>query len=180
MEAAPLTSNHEADSQQSPEKKAKKPHRRNPEALGAAATHAPELPKPERVGHMLLEAESRAESIAEPAEQPASKRVETLSRVELLAYSDKIEINGSSLRQIYETHLIGERGLRRLVAESLRGGDLGKALEREILEREIDFERDPAMRDIAIPTDSASTGTTTSNTALSQLLEQADAETSCG
>ena len=56
-------------------------------------------------------------------------------------------IDGSSLRQIYETRLVGERGLRRLVAEHLRGGDLKRAFRREITEREIDFERDPAMRD---------------------------------
>jgi hypothetical protein len=73
-----------------------------------------------------------------------------MNRVELLSLSEKIAVDGSSLRQIYESRLIGERGLRRLVAEYTQGGDLKKALRREIVEREIDFERDPAMRDLAV------------------------------
>ena len=46
-------------------------------------------------------------------------------------------------------HLIGEKGLRRVVAEYLRGGDFMKALKRELLEKEKDFERDPKLRDQA-------------------------------
>lgn len=131
---------------------------------------------PEHIGSMLMAAESAAAVIAghKRVEQaapeqrtqtkreslqsaqkeidvpPQSTRVETLDRVELLELSEKIIVDGNSLRQIYETHLIGERGLRRLVAEHLRGGDVRKALKREVVEREIDFERDPAMRDKAV------------------------------
>lgn len=79
----------------------------------------------------------------------ANRRIETLNRQELLDISERIMVDGTSLRQIYETKLIGERGLRRLVAEHLRGGDVKKALRQEIIEREIDFERDPVLRDMA-------------------------------
>jgi hypothetical protein len=134
-------------------------------------------PAPEQIGHMLLAAEATPAKSAEqqqksaseftrPAgrtaekgtkaiEQPAvvklavGKHVETLNRAELLSMSERIVVDGSSLRQIYESHLISERGLRRLVAEHLGGGDLKKALRQEVVEREIDFERDPAMRDMA-------------------------------
>ena len=81
--------------------------------------------------------------------------VDSMSNQELLKASEEIIIDGTSLRQIYETQLVGEKGLRRLVNEYVRGGDLKKALKNEILERQIDFERDPAMRDTASPTKSA-------------------------
>lgn len=132
---------------------------------------------PEHIGHMLLNAESipfakldkpNAEKLSElhseaktqqtkeaienqkPVEKvklPHDKQIETLSRAELLGMSEKIMVDGSSLRQIYESHLVGDKGLRRLMAEHLSGGDLKQALRREIVEREIDFERDPIMRD---------------------------------
>jgi len=142
---------------------------------------------PEHIGHMLMaatEPETKASSADKPAPEtvkisveksaelsprPGSgKRIDTLSRAELLSLSETIIIDGSSLRQIYETHLVGEHGLRRLIAEHLRGGDLKKALQREIVEREIDFERDPILRDM-VPQEPSST----SGMALEKLLERA-------
>lgn len=148
---------------------------------------------PERIGHMLMAAEAvpivrteRSRTETERSVQKATeklrevppelmneRRVETLNRVELLALSEKIIVGGSSLRQIYETRLIGERGLRRLIAEHLKGGDIQKALRREIVEREIDFERDPALRDMS--TASAAGGGATGKAALDQLVQQASA-----
>ncbi len=107
----------------------------------------------------------------ESAVLPTGKRVETLSRSELLNISERIIINGNSLRQIYETHLIGERGLRRLITEHLLGGDLKKALRREIVEREIDFERDPVLRDMDPQNVNVSTGG--GSPALNELLQRA-------
>jgi len=75
-------------------------------------------------------------------------KVQSLNRSELLAISQKIRVEGTNLRKVYETHLVGERGLRRLVSEYLRGGNLQKALRKEIVERQIDFERDPFLRDM--------------------------------
>ncbi|MEO8104962.1 MAG: hypothetical protein ABI602_01360, partial [Candidatus Saccharibacteria bacterium] len=128
-------------------------------------------PSSERIGHVLMVGEgfrpaSEAVAANRPsagiplAERPISsqpviekltieKQVTTMPRAELLAVSEKVVIEGTTLRQIYETHLIGERGLRRLVAEHLGGGDIQRALRRELVEREIDYERDPVLRDRA-------------------------------
>lgn len=122
---------------------------------------------PEHIGHMAITTEAKPASVA-------GKRIETLSRAELLDLSEKVIIDGSSLRQIYETHLVGERGLRRLLAEHLHGGDLKKALRREIIEREIDFERDPGLRDMAPIQMPDNAGTDRGKAALEKLLEQAD------
>ncbi len=116
---------------------------------------------PEQIGHVLVGAESfgqllkgpepvqRAKSFEKPQESlpGVEKNIDTLNRVDLLKLSERIIIDGASLRQIYETRLVGEKGLRRLVKEHLKGGDVKKALRREIVEREIDFERDPGLRD---------------------------------
>jgi len=103
---------------------------------------------PEHIGHVLVSV-TQPEASSPKEDQKDGKHIDTLSRAELLSLSEKIVIDGSNLRQIYETHLVGERGLRRLIAEYLREGDLRKALRQEVMEREIDFERDPVLRDTA-------------------------------
>ena len=104
------------------------------------------------------------------------KSVETLSRAQLLQLSEQIIVEGTSLRKIYETNLVGEKALRRLVMEHMRGGDMGKALKREITEREIDFERDPVMRDMAASGGTSAGGTNVGGqAALNQMLERAEA-----
>lgn len=150
---------------------------------------------PEHIGHMLLASEAepeqrRQEAVSEiPAQPkaeiktsgkelkneishpaPSGKRIDTLNRVELMDLGEKIVVDGSNLRQMYETHLIGERGLRRLVAEHLDGGDLRKVLRNEVLEREMDFERDPVMRDLP---SSASAPVGGGTATLNKLLEKA-------
>ncbi len=140
---------------------------------------------PEHIGHMLITTEAKptgraTKATIERPDQPSlaaattEKRVETLSRAELLELSEKVIIDGSSLRQIYETHLVGERGLRRLLAEHLHGGDLKKALRREIVEREIDFERDPGLRDMAPIQIPSANNPSQGKVALEKLLERAD------
>lgn len=163
--------------------------------VAAEEDETPKAKKPEQLGRVLLSTEAEpvdaepepvAEAVessmaaeekmkveAAPTEHTGSRNIETLSRSELLQMSEKIEINGSNLRHIYETHLIGEHGLRRLVAEHLRGGDLPKALRREVTEHEIDFERDPMMRDHRTPA-AAAAFDNASNAALEQLLKKAD------
>lgn len=101
----------------------------------------------------------------------SGKNIETLNRPELLNLSEKIMVDGSSLRQIYESKLVAEHGLRRLVAEHLRGGDLRKALRQEIVEREIDFERDPSLRDLRL----ADPKTNSGSAELNKMLDKASA-----
>lgn len=147
-------------------------HQHQPETLGSVVIEKwPERAhgKPERIGRMLMSAEDKPQL-------PAGKTVETLSRSQLLQLSEEIMIDGSSLRQIYETHLIGERGLRHLVAEYVHDGDLKQALRQEIIERERDFERDPAMRHLAEDVD-LSDVSMNSKTTLEELLSKADLAT---
>jgi hypothetical protein len=128
----------------------------------------------EHLGHMAMNAEAPNERIR--YERPNNIRqafrpeeVKTMRRSELLELSEKIVVEGASLRHIYESHLIGEQQLRHLVSEYLRGKDIRRKLRREMIEREIDFERDPILRD-RVRSNLASSSTT-----LNQLLENAGA-----
>jgi hypothetical protein len=188
IEGTPLHAEDDADSNESRRSKAKKP-----EAIGllAVETKPSGQRSPERIGHVLVNSEAKPDErrrkamsetigasmaaekkmkIENDATPSTGKRIDTISRAELMDLAEKVIIDGSSLRQIYETHLIGERGLRRLVAEHMHGGDLRKALRNEVLEREMDFERDPAMRDLAV---SSAAPTSRSNAALEKLLQKA-------
>jgi len=178
------------------EKKKSRSKSRSAEAKPATAPEA----SAEHLGHVLMTATEKApashtgKSAVEAVRRSAKnlersverslrptpdKRTETLNRADLLNLSEQIIIDGASLRQIYETHLVGEHGLRRLIDEHLRGGDIKKALRREIVEREIDFERDPAIRDMAAysaPAISQSSATSKAGqAALNKLLDQAAA-----
>ena len=70
---------------------------------------------------------------------------ETMSKQELLEAGAAITIGSESLRSMYEgqdnKHLIGEEGLRRLVAEYQRGHDIGPVLKEEMLKYQLHFER---------------------------------------
>ncbi|MEK7599763.1 MAG: hypothetical protein AAB462_01880 [Patescibacteria group bacterium] len=144
-------------------------------SLSAAEVEPMRHPEKQRSKFGIIESRAN-EKQAQPA---TGKRVENLSREELLRLSDQIVIEGTSLRQIYETHLINERGMRRIVAENLRGGDLSKALRREIVQREVDFERDPALRDV-VPQVSGGGAHAGSKAALDKLLKDADVAISDG
>lgn len=133
-----------------------------------------EKPKPaERLGQMVVLAESPAEARGYPRANSIRaafrpEHVRLMHRRELLELSEKIVIEGASLRHIYETHLIGEKQLRHLVGEYLEGKDIRRDLRREMVEREIDFERDPLLRD------RVRSGLAASDS-LNQLLEKAGA-----
>ena len=157
----------------------------------ATELHGPNK-RHERIGHVIVTKETVREArpqveISKKAEKneidqeqnklEINRDVESFSRNELLEIGDKISINGTTLRQIYNSHLIGERGLRRLIHEHMRGGDLSKALKLEISERELDFERDPLLRDMAPHNYSGSGGSPAAGgqAALQHLLKKADA-----
>ena len=132
-----------------------------------------DLQKPapaERLGKVLVRAEAAGPNETNPKLRDITpERVRMMNRRELLKVAEKIIIEGSSLRQVYESHLVGERGLRRLITEHLRGKDIRKSLRREMVEREIDFERDPILRDKAYQEAHAST----ESRSLQQLLQDA-------
>ncbi|MDL2341774.1 MAG: hypothetical protein QFB87_01700 [Patescibacteria group bacterium] len=141
---------------------------------------------PERIGHVLVAAsaervvrrpELTAKKVSKTEILTAKKQAETMSRNELLALSEKVLVDGTNLRQIYETQLVSERGLRRLVAEHLRGGNVSRALRRELIERQIDFERDPILRDKAHGEAVVSSGKAVFSKLLAQAGVSADADT---
>lgn len=120
---------------------------------GAAQQEAPR-------GRREQPVSTSAEWASKPAEKaraeqapllPIDKHVETLSQKDLLELSSKIIVDGTTLKQAYESHQVGERALRRMVSEHLRGGDVREALKHEVVEHEIDFERDPQLRDQGQP-----------------------------
>jgi hypothetical protein len=82
-----------------------------------------------------------------PSEVAAGERVQHMDHAEILAIAEKVTIDGTSLRKIYEAKQITEPGLRRLTREYLRGGDLKAALKHELQVKEMQYERDPQMRD---------------------------------
>jgi hypothetical protein len=96
---------------------------------------------------------------APKAETPKTAAVEALQRStppeavrnmqqpELLALAEKIDVDGTSLRTIFEARQITEPGLRRIAGEYMRGGDVKKAVQQERMVKEMQFERDPQMRD---------------------------------
>jgi hypothetical protein len=142
----------------------------------------------EAIGHLVITEEAKSEKPKEPdlkirpkitrkpefVEPMASKNMDTVNQAELLKMSEKVFVNGSSLRQIYETHLIGERGLRRLLAEHQKGGDISKSIRHEIVEREIDFERDPIMRDMGTKGGSGGGAPSDNSTVLKQMIKEAE------
>jgi hypothetical protein len=103
--------------------------------------HGKKLP-PERIGQVLVAADMNKDG----PKKKLSGNIATMNRSELLGLSEEIAVDNTTLRHIYDTHLIGENGLRRLVYEHMRGDNLQEALRHEILEHETDFERDPRLR----------------------------------
>ena len=131
--------------------------------------------KPERIGKVIVQAEAVQTKRAEVAGNLKEKEVVSLSRTELMVLSEKIVVDNTTLRQIYESNLVGERGLRRLVQEYLRGEDMQKALKRELVERQIDFERDPILRDRSHGDTIRGGGVTNATSSLAALLANAGA-----
>lgn len=75
----------------------------------------------------------------------------TMPRAELLAASTQIEIEGTTLKNIYEAKLISEQGLRNVVDAYEHGGDVKRVLQQELIEQQREFERDPHLRHADIP-----------------------------
>lgn len=73
--------------------------------------------------------------------------VRTMRREDLVRISARIRVGGASLKNMFENHLFGEGALRRLVEAHLKGQELTPLLRREILEKQLDYERDPLLRD---------------------------------
>lgn len=105
------------------------------------------------------------------SERTTEAKRPSLSHAELLDRSRAVVVGGHNLRELYENHALTERGLRHVMEDYLEGKDAGRTLQRELAERQKDYERDPLMRD----RDRISSEGSRSGSALNELLEKAGA-----
>ena len=82
----------------------------------------------------------------EPDVVPFNKSVQEFSHEELMITAQKIKVEGATLKEMVELGQIDEPGLRRVVGEFLKGGDVARSVAREVKEKEIQYERDPRLR----------------------------------
>lgn len=69
-----------------------------------------------------------------------------LSMTEMRAIGSRIQFEGLSLTQLFETNQFDEEAFRRIIAEFLTGGDVDAAVKAEKEAHEGRFERDPNLR----------------------------------
>ncbi len=105
------------------------------------------LKKPERAEHIGKVVVKQERTTSKHSPENSMKQAKTMHRAELLEISERIKVEGASLRHMFDNNLFGEGALRRLVGAYLEGRELQPLLRREILERQIDYERDPLLRD---------------------------------
>ena len=102
----------------------------------------------EHIGKVVMTGEQNKEKISKTGAGVKPEQVQTLRREDLLDLAEKIKVEGASLKSMFDSNLFGERALRRLVTHYLRGENIAAELRREIIERQIDYERDPQLRDL--------------------------------
>lgn len=112
----------------------------------AESNHAETLHKrPETIGRMAVTVDTPTpETLKEtPREALQARRVEHMAATELLAVAERIVVEGASVREMYEAGRLDPEGLRHVVAEYLRGGNVEKMVAREALGEERQHERQP-------------------------------------
>ncbi len=125
------------------------------------------------LGQLVVLDSPKPKSITREVSTPKTADIATMPKEQLLNLSEKIKVDNSDLRQVYETHLISEQALRRLASEYFKGGNIKKALKHEITERQIDFERDPIMRDL--PNTPTTTSGISSQSSLESMIKRVEA-----
>lgn len=113
-------------------------------------------PRAERLGRVVVEAPAVVRgdnpSSAETGREAAgaiinfNRKVEDYTTRELVAAAEKIRIDGTTLKELYATHRLDEKALRRVVRAFIEGRSVREALSHELLEKELRYERDPKMR----------------------------------
>lgn len=102
----------------------------------------PELPdtakRPEQfVTPILPKSEFTAKTAAETTEKTvAQPHVERLSTPDLLQIAGKINVEGTTIRRLYETNQLDRRGLEAVVKRHLASQDIAPALDQHLLGRE--------------------------------------------
>ncbi len=99
---------------------------------------------------LLMTERARPASFAERAGVvPFNKKAEEFSREELMTTAEKLTVQGVSLKEMVAVGSLDEQSLRRVIGEFLEGGDVSRAVAREVKEKELKYERDPRMRHAA-------------------------------
>lgn len=126
----------------------------SPNIIAKNEKQAPPKVSIETIGRTIVNAQTEIKTYNNKTEVMTAirtpspeKKAQSMNRKELMALSEKIVVDGASLRQIYESRSISDRGLRRLITVYLKGGNVKRSLQQELIEKEIDFERDPLLRD---------------------------------
>lgn len=120
------------------------------ELLGSVTLKAVEAPRRETAPTVAKPEAKLSSPGGHMAMAEKSKPIAALSRTELLVAAAEVRVGATNLRKVYETNLISEQGLRRLLAENDRGGNVREMLEREIVEKEMSYERDPRIRNSGV------------------------------
>lgn len=115
------------------------------EALPVTVKHSE---RASEVKSLKKETEITAEKLARMprGEGVIPKTSATMGRAELLQAGSEVRVGTTNLRRVYETNLISEQGLRRLLAVHERGGNVREVLQQELKEKEMSYERDPRLR----------------------------------
>lgn len=103
---------------------------------------------PEHIGHMLVNLEQSSQERA-PVPQATSPE-QSLPTADLTELANNIRIDGVSIQEMYAAKRIDEEGLRRIVAEYLRGGDVRKMIASEVMRQQVKYERDPQLRGVPV------------------------------
>lgn len=74
------------------------------------------------------------------------KKIESFTSEELEQAAEKVQIDGVSLKEMHQSGSINESGMRRVMAEFLQGGNVREVLSKEIVEKDLAYERDPKLR----------------------------------
>ena len=101
----------------------------------------------EQSGAQTRAPEKPASLSSHEAPRPAPANAEKMNLQQVLELSDEIVIGATTVRKIFETNLISERGLRRVVNEFLQGKDHLPVLAAELAAKDRDHELDPHLRD---------------------------------
>lgn len=101
------------------------------------ATKKAKKRRTKRIGKAIIQAESQKDN-SKKNKKP-SIDANKLVREDLMQMAANIEVNDSTLLKIYETKLINEKGLRRLVNLYLSDEDIRPALREEIIDETSHF-----------------------------------------
>lgn len=133
------------------------PAARNPAYSTEAASG---FSRPEQPGRVFVEAPAAALAaviaVREKRKKETAgaidfgKKAEQFSTSELEQAAEKIRVDDTSLKELYDSGRLNEQAVRRVVTEFVEGRSVRSAISRELLEKELRFERDPNLRNAPV------------------------------